>query len=129
MTKVPVLLSLPPIDSKKYFNKVSTGLNAYNILDWMEGDKQFITNWHERYNIEVFKLAIDNNIPIIDITSVFLEQKNYGKFLCDDGIHPNEQGHQLIAESIKKQLDNYELNRTTKGRTKEKRVIRTEISQ
>ena len=34
-----------------------------------------------------------------------------------------------IAESIKKQLDNYELNRSTKGRTKENRVIRTEISQ
>lgn len=34
-----------------------------------------------------------------------------------------------IAESIKTQLNDYELNRTTKGRTKENRTIRTEISQ
>lgn len=106
MKKIPVLLSLPPIDSKKYFNKISKGLNAENILEWMNGDKQFITNWHERYNIEVFKLAINNDIPIIDITSKFLEEKNYTKYLCEDGIHPNEKGHKVIAEAIKEHIEN-----------------------
>lgn len=100
MGKMPVLLSLPPIDAKKYFLKISNGLNAENILKWMNGNKQFITNWHERYNIEVFKLALNNSVPVIDITSKFLEEKNYSKFLCDDGIHPNEEGHRLIAEAI-----------------------------
>ena len=106
MKKIPVLLSLPPIDSKKYFNKISKGLNAENILEWMNGDKQFITNWHERYNIEVFKLAINNDIPIIDRTSKFLEEKNYTKYLCEDGIHPNEKGHKVIAEAIKEHIEN-----------------------
>ena len=106
MKKITVLLSLPPIDSKKYFNKISKGLNAENILEWMNGDKQFITNWHERYNIEVFKLAINNDIPIIDITSKFLEEKNYTKYLCEDGIHPNEKGHKVIAEAIKEHIEN-----------------------
>lgn len=103
--KQPVLLSLPPIDSVKYFNYISRKLNADNILKWMEGNKQFLTNWHERYNIEVFKLAINNNIPIIDITSKFLEIKNYSKLLCDDGIHPNENGHKIIAEAIKEHIE------------------------
>ena len=71
----------------------------------MNGDKQFLTNWHERYNIEVFKLAINNKIPIIDITSKFLEIKNYSELLCEDGIHPNENGHLLIANAIKKHID------------------------
>ena len=84
--KEPVLLSLPPIDSIKYFEYISKKLNADNILKWMNGDKQFLTNWHERYNIEVFKLAINNKIPIIDITSKFLEiielkLKTFGLFL------------------------------------------------
>ena len=103
--KEPVLLSLPPIDSVKYFNYISRKLNADNILKWMEGDKQFLTNWHERYNIEVFKLAIDRSIPIIDITSRFLEVKKYSKLLCDDGIHPNENGHKIIAEAIKEHIE------------------------
>ncbi len=100
MNMKPVLMSLPPIDSIKYFNKISENLNADNILKWMNGNKQFITNWHERYNIEVFKIALENDIPVIDITSKFLEIKNYGKYLCDDGIHPNENGHELIVKEI-----------------------------
>lgn len=98
--KTPVLLSLPPIDSDRYFSRISKDLNADNILLWMRGNKQFITNWHERYNIEIFKLAIANEVPVIDITSVFLEEKNYSEFLCSDGIHPNTKGQKLIAEAI-----------------------------
>lgn len=100
----PVLMSLPPIDAIKYFNKISENLNSDNILKWMNGNKQFITNWHERYNIEVFKLAIENKIDIIDITSKFLEIKKYDQLLCDDGIHPNEQGHELIVKEIQEHL-------------------------
>ena len=55
--------------------------------------------------IEVFKLAINKDIPIIDITSKFLEIKNYSKLLCDDGIHPNEKGHKIIAEAIKEHIE------------------------
>ena len=47
--KEPVLLSLPPIDSTKYFDYISKKLNIDNILKLMEGNKQFLTNWHERY--------------------------------------------------------------------------------
>lgn len=103
--KNPVLLSLPPIDAKRYFEKISENLNAENILKWMDGNVQFILDWHERYNLEVFKLAINNNIPIIDITSKFLEKKNYSEFLCEDGIHPNELGHKIIAKSIKEHIE------------------------
>ena len=96
--KIPVLLSLPPIDSNRYFNQISKGLSAENILKWMEGNRQFITNWHERYNIEIFKLAIAEEVPVIDITSVFLEHKNYSHYLCEDGIHPNEKGSLLMFD-------------------------------
>ena len=99
--KTPVLLSLPPIDSERYFKHISQGLSGENIMQWLHGDRQYITNWHERYNIETFKLAISNEVPIIDITSVFLEKKNYSNYLCEDGIHPNAKGQRLIAEAIK----------------------------
>ena len=104
--KIPVLLSLPPIDSIRYFDHISKGLNGDNILAWMKGNKQFITNWHERYNIEIFKLAIGCGVPVIDITSVFLEKKNYSYYLCEDGIHPNAKGQKLIAEAIRTHVGN-----------------------
>lgn len=102
--KKPVLLSLPPIDAQKYINRLSKELNKENILKWMNNNPYFLTNWHERYNIEVFKLAINNNISIIDITSKFLEHKDYSIFLCEDGIHPNEEGHKLISEAIQEHI-------------------------
>ena len=102
--KKPVLLSLPPIDSQSYINKLSKNLNKENILKWMNNNIYFLTNWHERYNIEVFKLAINNNVSIIDITSKFLEQKDYSLFLCEDGIHPNEEGHKIISEAIQEHI-------------------------
>ena len=71
----------------------------------MEENKRFLTNWHERYNIEVFKLAINKDIPIIYITSKFLEIKNYSNLLCDDRIHTNEKGHKIIAEAIKEHIE------------------------
>lgn len=35
MGKIPVMLSLPPIDAEKYFSRISKGLNAENILKWL----------------------------------------------------------------------------------------------
>lgn len=104
--KKPVLLSLPPIDSQRYMNKISKNMNKENILKWMNNNIYFLTNWHERYNIEVFKIALNNDIPIIDITSKFLEQKDYSLFLCEDGIHPNEEGHKIISEAIQEHISN-----------------------
>ena len=30
----------------------------------------------------------------------FLLERNYREMFCDDGIHPNERGHRLIADTI-----------------------------
>ena len=35
----------------------------------------------------------------------FLEIKNYSELLCDDGIHPNEKGHAIIADAIKEHIE------------------------
>src|SRR5574344_523151 len=98
----PVMLSLPVLDSQKFFYHVSQGLNADNILHWLGGDVNHINNWHEQYNLEIFKLGARLNVPVIDITSIFLEKPNLSELYCPDGMHPNEAGHALIAEAIMK---------------------------
>lgn len=96
----PVLLSLPVIDPNRFFSHVSKGLNGENILRWLGGTVLSIDRWHERYNMEIFRLGAKKRVPVIDITSIFLERKNYADYLCEDGIHPNEDGHALIEEAI-----------------------------
>ena len=53
--KEPVLLSLPPIDSTKYFDYISKKLNADNILKWMEGNKKLFKSTMWWWNIPKWK--------------------------------------------------------------------------
>ena len=97
----PLLVTLPPIDSQKYFNWVSQGLNADNILIFL-GEKQEIYRWHEMYNNSILELAKIHSVPLIDIRSEFLSTKNFSEYLCEDGIHPNAAGYSLIEATVDK---------------------------
>ncbi len=100
----PIILSLPPIDSNAYFSFISRFMNEEqraNIVRWLGGDIDIISRWHETYNRALFEISESTGTPIIDITSPF---ENYNgdmmALMCSDGIHPNAQGHELIAGSI-----------------------------
>jgi len=95
----PVLLSLPPLDPKRYFSWISRDRNSSNILKWL-GDIEHIYHWHEMYNLAVTRLAIKMQVPLLDVRSAFLKTLDYSKLLCEDGIHPNESGHNLISGII-----------------------------
>ncbi len=96
----PVLLNLPPIDPKRYFQWISKGLNGKNIMDFL-GEVDKIYQWQEMYSKVVEELANKEQIPLIDIRSCFLKNENYSDYLCEDGIHPNEKGHLLISKAIR----------------------------
>jgi lysophospholipase L1-like esterase len=98
---VPVLMSLPPVDADRFFDYVSTGINADNIKTYLGGRVQYIAEWHEKYNLEVFKIAADKRVHVIDITTAFLDHTNYRDYICDDGMHPNEAGHRLIFGAVR----------------------------
>ena len=96
----PIIMSMPLIDPDRFFEFLSMGLNKDNILHWLGGKTMYIYQWHEMYNLELFKMARQMQVPIIDITTPFLETVNYSDYLCADGIHPNERGHALIADTV-----------------------------
>jgi len=106
--KIPVLFSLPPIDAQKYFDFVTRTRNKRNILHFLGDDVQMMYRWHEMYNLAVFKIAKIHDVRLVDITSRFLEQRHYSDLLCDDGIHPNEKGHALIAKIIRDSYNSIE---------------------
>jgi len=98
--KQVIILNLPPLDAKKYFNWVSRDKNAENIKKWLGGSIDFIYRWHEMYNMAVSNIAKQMNIRLIDLRSEFLGNRNYSNLICDDGIHPNAMGHKLIFNVI-----------------------------
>ena len=72
-----------------------------NVHKWMARRTDFIGNWHERYNLAVFSLGREMDVPVVDITTPFLLRPDYFDFICRDGIHPNEKGHEIMAERLR----------------------------
>lgn len=97
----PVLFSLPPLECERYFNWITQNdlLKKKNILEFL-GAVSRIYWWQERYNSTILTIAAKTNTPIIDIRSAFLRQDDYRDFICLDGIHPNINGHKLMATTI-----------------------------
>ncbi|NLL67463.1 MAG: SGNH/GDSL hydrolase family protein [Clostridiaceae bacterium] len=95
----PILVNLPPIHSGKYFKWISRGLDAGAILRWL-GDKELIYRHHESYSLAVVSLAQSLSCNFIDVRLPFLLKRDYCDYLCEDGIHPNERGHELINQTF-----------------------------
>ena len=84
----------------KPFTKDMSREQRDNVLLWLNGCLENITQWHDMYNLALFKLASDAGVEVIDITTPFLVKRDYRTLFCNDGIHPNALGHKLIAETI-----------------------------
>lgn len=95
----PIIMSLPPLEPTHYFKTISKGLDADYILQWL-GDTHYLYRWHEMYSNEAVKLAIKNDCFVIDMRKAFLAKYAYQNFICDDGIHINEKGHEFMAQVL-----------------------------
>ena len=98
---LPILITLPPIDAERYFAWFTEKgrLDRAPILSWL-GDIQMIYRYQELYSESVLKLSYQTHCPLVDIRSAFLDKRCYQQLLCQDGIHPNEKGYQLIYQSF-----------------------------
>ena len=99
----PLVLSLPPMDAERYFAFFSAGWTQElrnNVLHWLGGSTNTIMSGHELYNLATMQVAQRTGAQWIDITTAFLQDRNYRAFLCEDGIHPNEQGQRKMAEAV-----------------------------
>ncbi len=105
----PIIISLPPIDSEYYFSFISRFMDCVqrdNVFSWLGGDINVISRWHEMYNRALFEISGLMQAPIIDITTPFDKFQGAMRTLyCQDGIHPNAEGHRLIADSIAVKCD------------------------
>lgn len=95
----PVMLNLAPVDSVKYYRWISKTNDGDAIARFL-GSATRIEHWNEVYNNAVWNIASSNGVPVLDIRSPILYERDFSDFFCDDGIHPNAKGHKLIANGI-----------------------------
>jgi len=94
----PIMMTLPPIHSTRYFDWLTrNGINKESILNFLV-DKEVIYRRQELFNAKIVEIANKRSIELVDIRSRFLASDDFLNLICEDGIHPNEIGENLIVQ-------------------------------
>ena len=99
----PMAVVPPPLEADRYYRWVSKGRDGRQILRYLV-DVQHIYRWQERYANAVREVARKLDCPVIDLREPFLDAADLPSLICEDGIHPNEAGQQLMARTIEAAL-------------------------
>lgn len=99
----PVLVSLPIMDENRYFAFITRGMSMQerkNLLYWLGGKTERLRNIHALYNLSLFRLAAQQCVHIIDITSPMLASAHYEQLLEQDGVTLSPEGKQLVENEL-----------------------------
>ena len=92
----PVMVLPPPLQSQRYFEWVCRGRNREAVSAYL-GDVEAIGRWHGCYVEAIRGVAAETGSRLLDLQLPFMRAANFRDLLCEDGIHPTEQGQELIA--------------------------------
>lgn len=95
----PVLMTLPPIDSVRYFNFISRRSDGQRILGWL-GDVGRIYRHQEMYSDAVAALAMGEGLPLIDVRRQFLPLRDLPRLIAADGIHLTMPGYRQLFDTL-----------------------------
>ena len=96
----PIITTLPPLDSQKFFNWFCGGLDKKaNVLKWL-GGVEAIYRWQENYSRTIERIAEETGTLLVDLRGAFLKHRKLEHLLCADGTHPNTEGQRVITQGF-----------------------------
>lgn len=99
----PVLVSLPIMDENRYFAHITSGMSMQerkNILYWLGGKTERLRNIHDLYNLALFRLAAQQCVHIVDITSPMLSDTHFDELLEQDGVTLSPVGEAIVNAEL-----------------------------
>jgi lysophospholipase L1-like esterase len=91
--------------AKKFGNKIFilniTPVNEEFTANPVNKDKSRINKYIEAYNKKIKEMAGNKGIYLVDVNSAFMNN-DYKSLFCEDGLHPNESGHEVIFNELLK---------------------------
>jgi len=101
----PVLVSLPIMDEDRYFAYITRGMSMQerkNVLYWLGGHIERLRNIHALYNLSLFRIAAQQCVHIIDVTSPMLNSIYFDELLERDGVTLSSAGEVLVEQELNK---------------------------
>ncbi|MBC7960248.1 MAG: SGNH/GDSL hydrolase family protein [Vallitaleaceae bacterium] len=96
---LPILTTLPPLQPQKFFDWFCRDLNKNIVLKWL-GEINRIYTHQENYSKAVEKIALETQVPLVDLRGAFMKHGDIDALLCEDGTHPNTLGQKIISNSL-----------------------------
>ena len=99
----PVLVSLPIIDEDRLFATITRGMSMrerQNVMYWLGGSAGRLRNIHDLYNLSLFRVAAQQCVHIIDVTSPMLATPYSAELLESDGITLSTAGEALVNSEM-----------------------------
>ena len=94
----PVIMNLIPYICDRWFKTIAKAHNEAAMLDFLAGTPDTLGQNQLAYQNALMNFAASNNIQTIDAWNLFSNTENSAKLMCDDGIHPNEDGYKLLSK-------------------------------
>lgn len=101
---LPILASVPALIPERWINSISKGLNKENIIKFLGGDINKLSQNQELYYKAMQTFASKNKIKLVDMRQALINEDNYADLICMDGIHPSEAGYKLMSQVWIKEL-------------------------
>ena len=95
----PIMTNMLPFDPASYLDWVTRSLDRERVLRWL-GEENRVYRKNELYCRSLEKLAREEGVPLVDLRAAFLDKPLMRDYYCEDGVHPNRAGHELIYSAF-----------------------------
>ncbi|MFH0754577.1 MAG: GDSL-type esterase/lipase family protein [Candidatus Omnitrophota bacterium] len=95
-SKVPILCNLQPISNAGFYSTYK------EIADYIKDPAIDPFGWQRKYSDACQQVATSLGIKFIDIRTPL--ESSFNNIWCPDGMHPNDEGHAIIAQVIIRSL-------------------------
>lgn len=95
--------------SPLYSSLIFVGASAVDesmTRPWSDSGRHWLNQSIHRYELSMRDVAAELEIPFIPLFERFKEALDNGHNFLSDGLHPNEDGHQFIADIVLPALNN-----------------------
>ena len=100
----PVLVTAPDLAIPYWKEYITRGVDKEKIAQFIGHDPYVLLRNQEEYMEALRQIAKEKNVQLIDMRVEFRKTSDPMSLMCKDGVHPNIEGHKLMADVFVKLL-------------------------